>query len=625
MKKNLSIALGLAAVLLLSAGGFYYWQTMSPKVSATGENIQVGAEQTTYKVSVDSMYSTAQRDDVILKLEGNLLVHDQGEDQLVSEWDSFTEFTAMNNTVAPELILHSPAVTAVEDGEMKHFIDVNFPNDYRGFQKELLSRIFIPVPVRVSPEIYRSEREGKNLFRVKYQISENKLGYEAIRSWIQNLQGDIQADAKLNGFRYQYNSDGKLVSMQGTLALKGIDHENLPFTLTTKIFINQTDTTSLSSGKRIFRDRRSMIAAEPARAPRSDSQPLRALKEVFNDLDKLSGLDEPQVRADLYIEMAKILAENPASISEFKDKILVMTGDTNQDKFQQGVLFSVLSGSETAQGSEVLADLFAGDCKTDFCREMAISAYGMHSNMSLDSAQKVLKVAETEAAADVSLNAYLGAGAAGRVLGDRFAELRPSLMNAAKAADEAKDFTSKAVIVRAIGNTGDRGLLPVIQESLKSEDELTRNMSFFALRFIPGEDVNELLVNSLKTEKDELTTTEIVRSASYRQFSKAEYDKIGEKVPEWGENDADLAVNTVNILLTAYQRNPEDAAEALESLKGKVVPELKEFIEEGMNPLGATPAYEGNKDPVVSPNEADDNSSSATETDSSPESGESDQ
>ncbi|RYZ72144.1 MAG: hypothetical protein EOP09_03625, partial [Proteobacteria bacterium] len=248
MKKNLSIALGLAAVLLLSAGGFYYWQTMSPKVSATGENIQVGAEQTTYKVSVDSMYSTAQRDDVILKLEGNLLVHDQGEDQLVSEWDSFTEFTAMNNTVAPELILHSPAVTAVEDGEMKHFIDVNFPNDYRGFQKELLSRIFIAVPVRVSPEIYRSEREGKNLFRVKYQISENKLGYEAIRSWIQNLQGDIQADAKLNGFRYQYNSDGKLVSMQGTLALKGIDHENLPFTLTTKIFINQTDTTSLSSG-----------------------------------------------------------------------------------------------------------------------------------------------------------------------------------------------------------------------------------------------------------------------------------------------------------------------------------------------------------------------------------------
>ena len=51
---------------------------------------------------------------------------------------------------------------------MKHFVDATFPSNYSGFQKELLSRIFVPVDIRVTPEIYRSEREGKNLFRVKY-------------------------------------------------------------------------------------------------------------------------------------------------------------------------------------------------------------------------------------------------------------------------------------------------------------------------------------------------------------------------------------------------------------------------------------------------------------------------
>lgn len=612
MNKNLSIALGLSLLLGIGAGGYYYW-TIHSKPAKAGENFEVGSEQTTYKVTVDSIYSTAQRDDVILNLDGSLVVHPQGDDQLVSEWTSFDRLVAMNNTVSPEIILNSPTVTAIDAGEMKHFVDANFPRDYSGFQKELLSRIFIPVPVRVSPEIYRSEREGKNLFRVKYTIAENKEGFEANRSWIQNLQGDVQTDPKLNGFRYQYTSEGRLVSMQGTLVFKGIDHENLPFSLTTKIFVNATNTSSLSASKRVYRDRKSMVVAEAPRAVRSSGDPLRPLKEVFADLDRLSGTDEPQVRADLYIEMSKILEENPASISEFKEKILSMTAETGQDQFQQGVLFSVLSGSETLEGSNVLADLFAGDCKTEFCREMAISAYGMHSNMSLDSAQKVLEVARSDSSAEMSLNAYLGAGAAGRILGDRFEELKPSLISAVKAADEAKDFTSKAVIVRAIGNTGDRGLLPVIQEGLKSEDELTKNMSFFALRFMPGDDVNEILVNSLKSEKDELTATEIVRSASLRQFSKTDYEKISEKIPEWGEQDADLAVNTVNILLTAYQRNPEDAEEALLSLKAKVVPELKQFIEEGMNPYGPTPNDEGNKDPEVSLEDANPDSDSDSE------------
>jgi hypothetical protein len=611
MKKNHSIALGLVAILVLSVAGSYYWHKTRGRVSSTAENKNVGSEQTIYAVSVDSLYSTEQQVDVVLKLEGKLLVHEQGDGQLVSEWDSLTQFTVMNDEVAAEPILHSPAVTIVEKGEMKHFIDPTFPSDYWGLQKELLSRFFIPIPVRISQDLYRSEREYKEFFRVEYQISQNKKGYEALRSWIQNLQGDVQADPKLNGFRYQYSPAGKLVSMQGTLTLKGVDEDNLPFQLTTKIFLNKTGREKLASGKRVYHDRRAMVIAEPVptRDP-DDPEPLRPLSEVFAGIGKLSASDEPQVRTDLYIELARNLVERPSSLDDIKAKILSMPGATDQDKYQQDVLFSVLSESETPASSNVLADLFASDCKTDFCREMAISAYEMHSNTTLESAQKVLRVALTDTALNVSLSAYLGAGEAGRILGDRFAELRPSLANAAKAADKAKDTPSKAVIVRAIGNTGDRKLLPILQESLKSEDLLTRNTSFFALRFIPGQDVNKLLVNALSSEKNELTTTEIVRSASYRQFSKAEYEKIGEKVPEWEAKNADLAMEMVSLLLSAYHRNPEDAQGVLESLKGKVVPELKQFIEDGMNPLGATSVIDEDKDSIESDDEEDDNSPS---------------
>ncbi len=86
---------------------------------------------------------------------------------------------------------------------------------------------------------------------------------------------------------------------------------------------------------------------------------MRALKEVFTDLDKLSGLHEPQVRADLYIEMAKIVAENPASISEFKEKIVSMTGERNQDKFQQGVLAKFPQEKLDPQPNQVSASDFA--------------------------------------------------------------------------------------------------------------------------------------------------------------------------------------------------------------------------------------------------------------------------
>ncbi len=589
-KKTLSIATALVLAIGFGIAGFHYFPKMEK-----GSEVTVGDEQTSYEVTVSSNYSTAKQDDVILDLAGTLLVHEQATNQLVSEWSAISSLTVMNVATATEDILNFPAVSALEQGEMVHYVQADFPQAYSGFQKEILSRFFLPIPIRAAPEIYHTEREGKNLFRVKYLVSEINQGFEVTRSWIQNLQGDIETDPKANGFHYQYNAEGKLLSMSGTLTFIGTDHENLPFRLTTKITMNKGETKTLAADKKVYQNPRDMIVAEAQKPVRQDSDKLRPIKEVFEAVDNLTAEDTPQDRADLYLEMAKILSENPDTLSEFKSKVLSMDAGTGQSKFQMNLIFSVLAGSETAAGSEVLADLFSTDCKIEFCREMAISAYGMHSNVSLDSAQKVLHVAETDEAADMAFNAYLGAGAAGRILGDRFAELRPSLLKAAKAADEDKDFTKKALIVRAIGNTGDRAFLPVLTEGIKSEDHLTKNMSYYALRFIPGDDVNDLLVHSLETEANELTATEIIRSAGLRQFSKAELERLGEKVPTWGENDSDLTVNTVNILLTAYHRNPEDSEKILESLKGRVKSkDLKAYIEAGMNPLGPTPDDAGN-------------------------------
>lgn len=594
-KKTLGISFAVVIALGLGVGGYYFFSKQSALNEKTAK---ISEDQTSYRIAISSVYSTEKRDDVILDLEGQLLVHEQDAGQHISEWDSISKLIVTNNAVAPDNILHFATLSTLEDGAQVHFLDNDFPSSYAGFQKEFLTRFFVPVALKAGPEIYHSEREAKNVFKVKYLVSESKGGFEVTRNWIQNIQGDIAIDAKANGFRYEYDASGKLLSMNGTLTFMGIDHENLAFRLITKISVNAGETVKLSAARRIYRNRNEMVLAQAEKPARDPNEKLRPLSEVFAALDQLSGTDEPQVRADLYLEMAKILADNPAVIKEFKDKILSMDGVSKQSQYQMSVIFSVLSGSETNEGSNVLADLFAGDCKNEHCREMAISAYGMHSNVSLDSAQKVLHIAETEVEPDMAANAYLGAGAAGRLLGDRFAELRPSLLNAVKSAEEEKDYTKKALVVRAIGNTGDRAFLPVLSENIKSEDELTKNMSYFALRFIPGDDVNDIIVNSLQNEKDELTTAEIIRSASMRTFSKNEYDKIGEKIPEWGESDADLAVNTVNILLAAYQRNPEDTASTLETLKSKVKStELRSYIEAGMNPLGPTPNDEGNKDP----------------------------
>ncbi|RYZ80658.1 MAG: hypothetical protein EOP04_25460, partial [Proteobacteria bacterium] len=256
MNKKISIALGLALILGLGAGTYFY---MSKSESTISDGQNVSDVQTNYKVAITSSYTSPLKQSTILDLEGDLLAHLQGDEQIVSEWSSFSKFIAMDAPGIPTTILNAETVSAVdEDAEWKHFVDSDFPSQYTGFQKEVLSRIFVPVPIRPVAELYRNEREGKNLFKVLYTIRENKEGFELIRSWIQTVQGQVRIDPKENGFRYQYDKDAKLVSMQGTLSYLGVDHENQDFRLTTKIFVNAKDTRSLASEKRKFRDRQTL-------------------------------------------------------------------------------------------------------------------------------------------------------------------------------------------------------------------------------------------------------------------------------------------------------------------------------------------------------------------------------
>ncbi|MBC7661986.1 MAG: HEAT repeat domain-containing protein [Chitinophagaceae bacterium] len=581
MKKNhVLILTGIALILVVI--GFAVFRYIPKNALSSEAKVVVPKVADEYSVRMTTLLKTPDSEKTILDLEGVLESRLQNTNETTTTWLSFGKFVSGEKTVDPKDMIGQTTDSKALDGTLQNFLSLNFPQPFISFQDHFLTKLLLPFTLSETKHFFQNELEEKSLIRVEYTIDRLQDGFGVRRSWGQTIRGSLKTDEKSNTLYYVFDAQSILQKMGGDLAFFTESDKGDSYIVRTHFDVSHSGSKQIAVTDQKTVDRSQLVlVSDLNKSNDADGKKILPISEILEAVKKLNSKNTPQERADAFMALADALDADPKLLSSIKTAILGLDPQTNPDaEGQMNVLFSVLAGAEIPAVSDTLADLLQTDCKNELCRENAIGAYGQSSSMTPDSARRVLRVAETEAPdTELSFKSYMGASLAGNVLGDKFPELVPSLNTALNAADAKDDLNTKNGIIRAIGNTGSRDLLPGLTENLKAPAASTRKLAYYSLRFIPGADIDKTLIDALEKEQDAVISLEILRALSVRQLSKEMCDRIAAKTVTWPHDDRDLTLSAVNTLLDVYEHNPAYSRNGLTLLAEKLESEdMRKYI-----------------------------------------------
>lgn len=212
------------------------------------------------------------------------------------------------------------------------------------------------------------------------------------------------------------------------------------------------------------------------------------LRDLLAELDRPAALDRSTkpgraARSLLLRRLSALMRLDPAAAGRVAAAIRARAAAGEPT----GLLVGAMSSADTAIATDALADL-VGQVEGETAREVlnGLNLAGAATEHSLEVLGDALDSDDERAAA-------LALGSQAKTLADAAPEAaKTAIEQLLEGLAMAQTPAEKAVYVRALGNTGDRQALPALSAIAQGDPNLA-GLALFALRFMPGDDVDALL------------------------------------------------------------------------------------------------------------------------------------
>ena len=232
---------------------------------------------------------------------------------------------------------------------------------------------------------------------------------------------------------------------------------------------------------------------------------------LLDELARIDGLDRDHPdtrkwRGLIQRRMAALVRQDPAVAAELAARI-------RRDPSAAGeasLILGALGGSGVAEGTNALADLLDADLPSSVERSVLnhLTLADTKTPEAADALREALKGEQGDAAA-----AALGAQA--RDLADAHPEVVEDHIDALIARYYATTTPAERLAaLQALGNSGSPRILPIVSGLLVADDPVIATEAVFALRFIPGDEVDALLLSVLA--RGQVQATAAAAACAYR-------------------------------------------------------------------------------------------------------------
>ncbi len=216
------------------------------------------------------------------------------------------------------------------------------------------------------------------------------------------------------------------------------------------------------------------------------------LPDLLAELARLGAADT-QARGYLFLRIAALFRLDAGAARAAARSVLDHTAGAATP-----VVIGALGEAGTPQAQAGLGQVLAAPALDAESRSRAAIALGLTADPTVDTLDALAQEA-TRDDADVSATATLAEGTAVLHLrgsdGDAAGRQIDALLARFAA---ATDDDERALVLRALGNTGDLRILPAVQQGLASADPMVRVAATEALRLVPGDAIDALLLASLR-------------------------------------------------------------------------------------------------------------------------------
>ena len=279
-----------------------------------------------------------------------------------------------------------------------------------------------------------------------------------------------------------------------------------------------------------------------------------------------------QARANLVPRLAALLRLEPRRARDL-ETLARQQGDVQESQ----TLLAALSSAGTPEAQEALVALGGDPVVPRNERLRAVGLLGLAKNPTAESGAALSGWRASEDA-DLAQTATLALGnhvkrrleQGGAQAPAETADLVQALLDALAAATTPEE---RALYLKALGNTGDPRAVPAIVAQLATDDVSVRTAALWALRFMPGAEVDALLVEALTKEPALACRQAVVAGAAFRDLAPlgAALDQVAKVYP-----DKALRLDVVQLLGVSKERYPPGIATLTYVAANDSSPEVRE-------------------------------------------------
>jgi HEAT repeat protein len=424
------------------------------------------------------------------------------------------------------------------------------------------------------------------------QFRKSKLEYQHLEA--ASRMGDANAHAKVaskitilrraSGVIEHVESDEIISVPFGDSSFKTTSHVKL-------------ELTGLGRGALAVMDARRLVesplfsAAPEVKTTQSELQRKRDLvagatfEQLASDLSKLSPSKENfSQRWNVTQRMSALFELDPGSIGAAASR--VKGGASENDK---EMLLAALSDANLPEAQTALADL-AHDPGVDTpTRSASATHLGLLKNPTPETLARLQNMANNESDPEVKGAATLALGGASRASreadpGSGEKDTSPDLL--LQKLGSAQTPAERRLYIDALGNSGDPRGLPAIQGALTDPDPTLRAAAVSALRFMPGPEIDGLIVATLTRDPEQLVRSAALSTLRSRPAS--DVLTAGAVAALKIEPFAGLRVELIQVLLRFMQ--VPGVHETLEWVaKNDASPEVKAAAQTALSPTPNAP------------------------------------
>lgn len=337
-----------------------------------------------------------------------------------------------------------------------------------------------------------SETDGIGDYRARYvragrTIDRDRVAYDRVAGG-----HAIAATIVTTGTVFTVRDDGWSDDITGAESTR-VGTKDVGVVVATKFRFHHTGTVKIDAGwptdfKAVAIDDAATSARANEEADRElvDGATLPDLLAAFAQIDP----NDHQARGYAFLRMAALLRLDPHAADAATRSVLDGTAGPNTQ-----VLVGALGQAGTPQAQAGLGHVMSAATLPADTRTHAAIALGLTAQPT-DATLAALAEEAARPDGDVSASATLAEGTAALHLRgpDGDATVDALLTRFTNAADDEE----RALVLRALGNTGDPRILPAVQQGLASADPIVRIAATEALRLVPGDTVDALVLASLR-------------------------------------------------------------------------------------------------------------------------------